>query len=76
MGSNPISLTHNKIGRDYKHAQQGDDPPSIYHLDIEVFMDCEATAEEIVNKAKFALTNMIGDGIIDLGKLKSILDGR
>lgn len=39
-------------------------------------MDCESTAEEIVNKAKFALTNMIGEGIIDLGKLKSILDGR
>ena len=38
-------------------------------------MESKATAEEIVNKAKFELTNMIGTGIIDLGRLRSILDG-
>lgn len=38
-------------------------------------MDTEATAEEIVNKAKYELTNMIGTGIIDLGRLRNILDG-
>lgn len=76
MGSIPSGGTHNKIGRDYKHAQQVGNPLPLYHLDNEVFMDYESTPEEIVKKAKFALTNMIGDGIIDLGKLKSILDGR
>ena len=38
-------------------------------------MGTEATAEEIVNKAKYELTNMIGTGIIDLGRLRNILDG-
>ena len=39
-------------------------------------MDEERSCKEIVDKAKFALTNMIGTGIIDLGRLSSILDGR
>ena len=38
-------------------------------------MESEPTAQEIVNKAKFELTNMIGTGIIDLGRLRGILDG-
>jgi len=41
-----------------------------------VSVETVATAEEIVAKARFALTNMIGSGIIDLTKLKTILEGK
>ena len=74
-GSTPLVSTQHKTGDGDKHLNRIGQPTDHTIQNKGVSMGTEATAEEIVNKAKYELTNMIGTGIIDLGRLRNILDG-